>query len=612
MTKQQRRDLMLTGVLDIPQQLVDLAQANPKQCKKLFQSLWNNYLSSKSGTSVPFWADQFTSKKAFTKLTMHLSKSKWANIVMDSKRNWGEITMNEEKLLEYVSEDELKEIRMKYKMRKYTPRFSESTNSNSTKQGNLRKDTGLVREGFAKAGNTMYQYDVHTIDANRKVIELNLTKSMDKLGLKYDAFKDNLNYADISKNVLEFILDNPTEVYTTGNSTNDSRGRAISDVLRQVFNPISNKDARACMIIYNPKPMRMSALKDIYLFIAELVGNDFTTMEDKIDIGKLAYEDKTYHSLKANDEKHRKHWHENMWLNRLYNELNRYKYYLENGSESSADVAFRFNVPIELDASASMLQYKGILLNHTPYKTKTNMIGATLDDPWSHADMSREHYKAVATPRLYASSESPQALWRHRELEFTPKMTKAINKDLNSGFLAVADKFKEFIIENVKPKQQMRVKIWNEEFDIVCNRFKSIGEYSQAYNAYDTESNTIKTIYHTHTKQEPDLFQFKRYFVTLLIHNLDSQVADNVCLNDTVEWIVPIHDAFIIEPVDATEVRLTYSSQMEDIHKDKDHILKDYFHSIGIDSKSAGQWGRVVEKCIPLEEKFECGYMALK
>ena len=74
----------------------------------------------------------------------------------------------------------------------------------------------------------------------------------------------------------------------------------------------------------------------------------------------------------------------------------------------------------------------------------------------------------------------------------------------------------------------MVVKIGKDVFEIKCNHYTRVGEVSIAYDLFDTDSGTIRRVVHTKTKKVPDLDRYKRYFATLCIHNLDSQVANTI------------------------------------------------------------------------------------
>ena len=61
---------------------------------------------------------------------------------------------------------------------------------------------------------------------------------------------------------------------------------------------------------------------------------------------------------------------------------------------------YQWSVPLEADASASMLQYMGLLLGDTRLLEMTNVIGDTLQDPWKLEGMPRLMLKKAATPML--------------------------------------------------------------------------------------------------------------------------------------------------------------------------------------------------------------------
>lgn len=226
-------------------------------------------------------------------------------------------------------------------------------------------------------------------------------------------------------------------------------------------------------------------------------------------------------------------------------------------------------------------------------------MNSTLKDAWTFQGMSRDQFKKATTPLLYGSSQDCRTLWKAKKIEYTPEQVKAYNKELTSGPLAVADKFKDFIINNVKPKEEMTVKIWGETFQINCNRFRNVGDYTKRYDIYDSTSATVKTIYHTHTHKEADLGQFKRYFVTLLIHHIDSRIADDIALQ--LNWVLPIYDAFIVHPADAMQVRKLYTSNLDKLYADREVILSEYFKSIGIDSKASVAWSELQTHIVPVQ-----------
>jgi hypothetical protein len=156
----------------------------------------------------------------------------------------------------------------------------------------------------------------------------------------------------------------------------------------------------------------------------------------------------------------------------------------------------------------------------------------------------------------------------------------------------------------------MRVKIWNEEFEINCNRYRNVGDYAKRYDVYSTKAGKVETIYHTHTAKVPDLKQFRRYFVTLLIHNLDSQIANKICLD--VDSVLPIHDAFLAHPNDISSIKDVYCDMLNSIYNSRNSILSNYFGSIGIDSKASKDWSELQASIQPVNNVFSAQRTALK
>lgn len=256
--------------------------------------------------------------------------------------------------------------------------------------------------------------------------------------------------------------------------------------------------------------MNDKALEAVYLFIGELLGYKRGTVSGKLQFAKQAYMER---KLKDNTDDNLS---ENIWLERLYSELDRLTAWQIDGNSMES---FQWVVPIELDAAASMLSYVGVLLGDKRLLTMCNAAGdpEVLDDPWHLDGLTREKVKKVATPRLYGSSTSAPELWKKAKLDFDNNDVQLINKQLKHGALGIADQFKEFVINNCNPKPEMLVKIGKDTFTIRCNHYKRIGEVTVAYDLFDSDSKAVKRVKHTKTKSVPDLERFKLYFQTLLI-----------------------------------------------------------------------------------------------
>ena len=364
----------------------------------------------------------------------------------------------------------------------------------------------------------------------------------------------------------------------------------------------------------------------VFLFIAEMTGSFVPgsgNVKDKIACGENDYMKNHLPDLDLSSEEDRKDLHEVMWLERLYEELDRYfdvsagdgmMRYLALDIGMYREESYKWTVPIEIDASASMLQYEGVLLGDKRLMEMTNVIGDTLEDPWKLEGMSRLMLKEAATPMLYGSNQACNELWRNAGIEYNDDDIELYTNEMASGPFGLANLLKEFIINNVSPKAEMSVNIGSEKFKISCNHFRNVGVETNAYKAWDSVDKKYSVVLHTDTTKVPDLKQFKRFFMTLLVHNLDSQVADTVIgkTMDKYGWGIPIHDAFIVSPAAASDVREWYAEELTSIYENRKTILANYFKSIGITGAAMEQWETLKSKIVPFEGEFKANPMALK
>jgi hypothetical protein len=591
-----RRLELINGKCYTPSQIVDIVQ-HP-ELDNMFQALWHNYLMKASATtSAAYWSDRFDDNKAFNTALYHLSQAGWIITNVIPGRNWGTIQLDSRKLLQWVSEDQLLAIRTEFKFMSYMMVGTTSTEAHKTKTPKGIMDVGITRRGIAKSGNSNFKYDTKYITKYFEGIVLNTTKSIRAAAEKHNLTIDGADYESVSRSIVEMHMYSEDKIMTMGDSLSDSRGRAISSSLSKVFNPIGYKDARA-LIVGPATSLGFSGYGQVYLFIAELLGCKTETIESKKAYGKLAYEGRSVHNLDLTNEDDLADLHENIWLERLYDNLDCY-----DGSN--------WTVPIEIDATASVIQIEGALLNDYNMCDETNVLNAdSLKDVWSKG-MPRKQFKLASTPLLYGSTQDCTTLWKKKKIKYTAEQVKLHGNELASGVLGLANDFKDYIIANVTPKPVMKVKIWNEEFTINCNKYRNLGDYMKKYPVYDSASGNVLTINHTHTSRIPDLEQFKRYFITLLVHNLDSQVMDSTV--EVLSWSIPIYDAVIVMPNEAMTARTKYASKIDDINSDRTEILANYFDSIGIKQTNgaAKQWKKLQDKITPIKN-FKCELTALK
>lgn len=246
------RAQILEGNLSLPSMhkfIGAIGTRHALMAEEMFKAMWYNYLKNKGSISLTYWADKFNNAKVFNMVLIALSDAEWIISHSIPARNWAEAELNEDKLLKFVDVTELERVRAHYKHRKYTLKDEESTKSTLTRLNGKTRNTGLVRQGFMKAGNTRFKYDLEYMSKYRKPIQLNLTKSMDKIAEIWPELRhDKASYDTISIEMMEYY-ENSTAEYTRGNNINDSRGRAISSCLGRIGNPISCKDFRSLLVI---------------------------------------------------------------------------------------------------------------------------------------------------------------------------------------------------------------------------------------------------------------------------------------------------------------------------------------------------------------------------
>lgn len=243
------RDELLNGRLDYPgAKLLEAYPGKEEEIHKFWKAIWLNFLNDTSTNGI-HWYERL-GIKLYNDMIRRLSHHGWVTSSAVSSRKWADVEINTDKLYEFVSPDELQSIKAKYKYTKYTLDRTEAKASRLVRQNNKTKRTGLVRTGFRDAGNTQFGYDMAALNKYEQAVKLNLTKAMDKVRIDYPEMKSTTSsYDTVSVGIYDYHFDNQLETYTTGENINDSRGRAISQCLKKVANPISSKDFRAALVI---------------------------------------------------------------------------------------------------------------------------------------------------------------------------------------------------------------------------------------------------------------------------------------------------------------------------------------------------------------------------
>jgi hypothetical protein len=243
------RNEILQGQLPYPGTVIfELYPDQDRDIKKFWRAIWTNFLAD-SDTNGVYWYDKL-GKTLYNDVIRRLDNHGWVTSNVLSGRKWASVELNEDKILEFVSPDELQQVKAQRKYDKYLLECTQARASKLVRQNGITKRTGLERKGFRDAGNTQFGYDMEALARYEGAVNLNLVKSMDKIRHQYPEMKSTTSsYDNVSVGIYQWHKENQLETFTTGDSISDSRGRAISQCLSKVANPISSKDFRAALVI---------------------------------------------------------------------------------------------------------------------------------------------------------------------------------------------------------------------------------------------------------------------------------------------------------------------------------------------------------------------------
>lgn len=319
-----RTEEIKQGILSFPQQILDLMKEQEEESIMIdfFNTLWHNYLLEKQIDTITE-SEKFTSIDSFNNLLAYLSKAGWITSSVDS--NYAFIILNESKLLKWVTKEDLIEVKRIYKFQKYRLKHDKSTTSDKVKFSHKTVKSGLIRKGFAKAGNNSFKYDVELMLQYLETIAINVCKGLT------DSIKD-VTYEEVICELLAYYSCKDAS-YTLGQNISDSRGRAIFNALKKIFNPISSKDARALLIV-EPQYLSTEGMEQVFASITELLGKKVPTYHEKIRYGAYAYDNQLLPEVDLQNEPDE--LHKLLWIKRLYNNLDIY-----DGSN--------WTTPIEID-----------------------------------------------------------------------------------------------------------------------------------------------------------------------------------------------------------------------------------------------------------------------
>lgn len=530
------------------------------------------------GISLPYIAE--TNPKLVKDFTYLMYKLNLGTV--DSRRDYARFEFN----MTVLDPKEVQDYRIHSKLDKFLMREDLREYSDTlVKRPNGLQNDGCPRPGMAISAKRKFQIDTKMLRKYLRPIKQNMIKSIKKGiengNISEKFFADKASFRIITDYCLSNYMD-PTAVYNSEANYQDQRGRAVKKILKRIGNYIANKDFRA-MLVAPAKPLYFNdtqALDSIFLFIAELNGHKcIGQMEsDKIAKGKECYDNKELPRLNLKDDHGRKELHELIWLERIYNKLD--KFYKAQSSRFCTVDHIMWDIPIEIDHSMSMAQIMGALTNDIRILESTNMIEGPIQDPWFIEGVQRKVAKAVYTPKLYGSYQSAKALVRAKKETATNEELRVLKQVEKEGRFSVMLQLRDLFITNANIDTPIvDINTGVSQLKIYVSKFKSAGTKTIVTEAYNGK--TFKYSFNKKKISIPDYKAMKTFWHTCGIHHLDSDLMDHNLYTNNHLWALDIHDAIICLPMDANTFREGACKRLEYYRDNRHTIIQNYRKSIG-------------------------------
>jgi hypothetical protein len=554
----------------------EFLQWNTPTTQKLLNALNNSVVTQEYGVGLPYWSKQNPLLiKNFTWLMARLHLGTTTISRNYSRFEFNMAVLDHAKVLKYRIQRKLDNTLMTKDLNTYS--------NTLVKRNGTIHDDGIPRPGMMKASKRMFKIDTDYLEKYKRPIKQNLIKSIkkgiEKGNINDKFFSDEASYREVVNLAVEHYL-NPEHTYNSEYNIQDQRGRAVKQILKRVGNYISSKDFRALLkvptthAVYITKDS-ISALEDIYYFIAELTGNKCLggTEADKIETGRQAYLNRELPILNLKNEEDRKDLHELIWLERIYQKLN-----IVLNSKLVSKVLW--DIPLEIDNAMSLAQIVGALTNDERVLKSTGVIGNILSDPWYIKGVRRLVAKTVGTPVFYGSSQSAVSLVRGKDLTLDKEELRLLKKEFSTGRFSVLKQFKDLLISNYSmPIPIININLGIYAFQIHVNKFKTAG-----YKTIVTEAFNGTKFKYSFTKEPelvPDYKRMKLFWATCLVHSLDSDLMEHGLNRHSAFWILDIHDADLCLPGQAHIIRQTKADRLKYYNRNRFQIVSSYRQSIG-------------------------------
>jgi len=542
--------------------LIDPATVDNQEVEELCSLLNYALVSGKNTQSVPYCIDQM-GQEEFLKALKILTDNKLVYSTL--KHNFAEIHVNTE-TVKSLGVD-LEELVYSFKLSHYSLEYRDiKDHAPVVKHRHGEHTPAFNRTNLNKAHDFEFKFDVEMLERYLKEIASELVLKMLKQRVKQDpSFKlSESDYESIILDILkQYILSDGT--YNLGGCNFDWRGRSISLQLEKILNPVGYKLGRALLKLepklYTVKDTK--TLNDIYLFLAqELVGSCVgMSIEDKIEVGKQAYFDRV-----ESDDLVTK-----IWTQRIFAQL-----------DELYEFGFvEWTTAIEVDYTQSMGMATGLITGDKRLLDATNATGDIIADAWAINGVRRPVAKLM-TAKFYGSSASLKSLAKKKDLDVEAKELRLLEKEASSGMYAVIVNLGELLKEGSTIDTPIySVSVLNQHYTVEVQKTHPVEAINKRY--WTLVDGTLKMFNNHHVIEAKDYKRNKLSLFTGLIHNLDSWIMNRII--GSVSNALPVHDAVILLPHQASTVRQSSTEAMKYIFDRRQQVLRDYMVSVGVINK---------------------------
>jgi len=577
--------------------LIDPATTDNQEVETLCSLLNYALVSGRNTQSVPYCIDSM-GQKNFLKALKVLIDNKL--VFSTLKHNFAELVINTETIKSLGID--LEELVYDFKLSHYSLEYRDiKDHTPMVKHRHGENLPAFNRDNLNKAHNFKFKFDVKMLEKYLPEIAKELVIKMLKQRVKQDPkFKlSESDYESIIIDVLkQYILTDST--YNLGGCNFDWRGRSISLQLEKILNPVGYKLGRALLVLPAVKYTTedTETLNAIYLFLAqELVGSCVgMNIVEKIEVGKQAY----FNRVESDDLVTK------IWTQRIFKQLDEL---YEFGS-------IDWEVSIEVDFNNSLAMVTGLITGDKRLLNATNATGNIISDAWSIEGVRRPVAKLM-TAKFYGSSASLKSLAKKKDLAVEAKELRLLEREASSGMYAVIVNLGELLKEgSTIDTPTYSVSLLNQHYTVEVQKTMPIEAGNKRY--WTLVDDKLKMFNNHHIVEAKDYKRNRLSLYTGMIHNIDSWIMNRII--GSVSNALPVHDAVILLPHQASTVREASTEAMKYIFDRRTQVLRDYMQSVGVINpdgtfktpKGLKLYKKLIASIDPAEDNIEFSPYALK